>query len=68
VTVEANEETSADTVKRRERIRNDNSTDNAQAYGQPGPNPDLRSLGERLVGMWEVSDDVQGTVTYGRGI
>ena len=36
----------------------------AQAYGRPPePNPDLRSL-DRLVGTWELSGDVRGTVTY----
>ncbi len=36
----------------------------AYAYGRPPePNPDLRSL-DRLVGTWEVSGDVRGTVTY----
>ena len=41
----------------------DDDTD-AQAYGlPPEPNPDLRSL-DRLVGTWEVSGDVRGTVTY----
>ena len=35
-----------------------------QAYGRlPEPNPDLRSL-DRLVGTWEMSGDVRGTVTY----
>ena len=42
----------------------DNNTDDAQAYQQPPqPNPDLESL-DRLVGTWEMSGDVQGTVTY----
>jgi hypothetical protein len=41
----------------------DGNTD-AQAYGRPPvPNPDLRSL-DRLVGTWELSGDVRGTVTY----
>ncbi len=41
----------------------DDDTD-AQANGlPPEPNPDLRSL-DRLVGTWEVSGDVRGTVTY----
>jgi hypothetical protein len=41
----------------------DGNTD-AQAYGQPPePTPNLRSL-EGLVGTWEMSGDVRGTVTY----
>jgi hypothetical protein len=41
----------------------DDGTD-AQAYGQPPePYPDLWSL-DRLVGTWEASGDVRGTVTY----
>jgi hypothetical protein len=36
----------------------------AQAYGRPPePNPDFRSL-DRLVGTWELSGDLRGTVTY----
>jgi hypothetical protein len=36
----------------------------AQAYGRPPePNPDLSGL-DRLVGTWELSGDVRGTVTY----
>ena len=39
-------------------------TNNAQAHQQtPDPNPDLENL-ERLVGTWEMSGDVRGTVTY----
>ena len=39
--------------------------DNLNAGQQP-PEPahDLRSLGDRLVGQWEVSGDVRGTVSY----
>ncbi len=41
----------------------DEETD-ARAYGRsPEPNPDLVSL-DRLVGTWEMSGDVRGTVTY----
>lgn len=29
----------------------------------PTPNPDLKSL-ERLIGVWQLSGDTQGTVTY----
>ena len=40
-------------------------SDDAQACGRPPePNPDLRSLGSRLVGTWELSGDVRGTVAY----
>ncbi len=36
----------------------------AQTYEQRAePNPDLRSL-DRLVGTWEISGDVRGTVTF----
>jgi hypothetical protein len=42
-----------------------NTTNEAQGYGQETrePSPDLRRLG-RLVGTWELSGDVGGTVTY----
>ena len=44
-------------------MSDDDNTD-ALAYGRTAePNPDLRSL-ERLVGTWEMSGDVRGTVTY----
>ena len=37
----------------------------SQAHQQPPrPNPDLRNLGERLVGTWEVSGGAQGRVTF----
>jgi hypothetical protein len=40
-------------------------TNNAQANQQPTqPNPDLNNLGESLVGTWEMSGEVRGTVTY----
>jgi hypothetical protein len=46
-------------------MTNDERTnDDAQAHQTPQPNPDLENLGERLVGMWEMSGDVQGRVTY----
>jgi hypothetical protein len=36
----------------------------AQDYGRPlEPNPDLKNL-DRLVGMWEMSGEVQGRVTF----
>ena len=42
----------------------DDGNTGAQAYGQPPePTPNLRSL-EGLVGTWEMSGDVRGTVTY----
>jgi hypothetical protein len=42
-----------------------NTTNNAQAHQQPPqPNPDLKNLGERLVGTWEMSGGVQGKVTF----
>ena len=42
-----------------------NTTNEAQDYGQEThePSPALRHLG-RLVGIWELSGDVGGTVTY----
>ena len=43
----------------------DKNTDEALAHPQqPEPNPDLKSLGNRLVGTWEVSGEAEGTVTY----
>ncbi len=39
--------------------------DNAQAYQQPPePSPDLKGLGDRLVGTWEMSGGAQGKVTF----
>jgi hypothetical protein len=44
---------------------NNNTSDDAQSHRQPPePSPDLRSLGERLVGVWEVSGGAQGRVTF----
>jgi hypothetical protein len=38
---------------------------NAQAHRQPPqPSPDLKNLGERLVGTWEMSGEVGGRVTF----
>ena len=46
-------------------MADDNRTNNdAQAHQAPQPNPDLKNLGERLVGTWEMSAEVQGRVTY----
>ena len=40
-------------------------TNNAQANQQPPePSPDLKNLGERLVGTWEVSGGAQGRVSF----
>jgi hypothetical protein len=37
----------------------------AQAHQQPPePSPDLKNLGERLIGTWEMSGEVSGRVTY----
>jgi hypothetical protein len=38
---------------------------NAQAHQQTRePSPDLKRLGDRLVGTWEMSGEVQGRVTF----
>jgi hypothetical protein len=43
----------------------DDTTNNAQANQQPPePSSYLNNLGERLVGTWEMSGEVSGTVTY----
>jgi hypothetical protein len=43
----------------------DENTDEALAHPQqPEPNPDLESLGNRLVGTWEVSGGARGKVTF----
>ena len=39
-------------------------TNDARAYQQPEPPPDLKSLGDGLVGTWEIAGGAQGTVTY----
>lgn len=45
-------------------MADDDTTNEAQTYDQPPePNPDLKSL-DRLVGTWEISGDVQGTVAF----
>lgn len=41
----------------------DDDKGDARVYGQPEPNPDLRSL-DRLVGTWEISGDVRGRVAF----
>jgi hypothetical protein len=40
------------------------ANDDAQAHQTPQPSPDLKNLGHRLVGTWEMSGEVSGTVTY----
>ena len=38
--------------------------DTSARQHQSGPSPVLESLGNKLVGTWEMSGDVRGTVTY----
>lgn len=45
-------------------MADDGNANDARTHDRPGPNPDLVSLGNRLVGTWEMSGDVRGTVTY----
>jgi hypothetical protein len=46
-------------------MADENTTNDVQAYEQPPqPSLDLKSLGNRLVGTWEVSGGAQGRVTY----
>jgi hypothetical protein len=46
-------------------MADENTTNDVQAYAQPPqPSLDLKSLGNRLVGTWEVSGGAQGRVTY----
>jgi hypothetical protein len=42
----------------------DENTGEARAYQRPEPSPDLKSLGERLVGTWKVSGGAQGRVAF----
>ncbi len=42
----------------------DENTDEARVYQRPEPSPDLESLGERLLGSWEVSGGARGRVTF----
>jgi hypothetical protein len=43
----------------------EDDANNAQAHQQPPePSPDLKSLGNRLVGTWEISGGAQGRATY----
>jgi hypothetical protein len=44
----------------------ENDSDDAHVYQQPEPSPDLRSLGNRLVGTWDVSGGARGRATYER--
>jgi hypothetical protein len=46
-----------------EAVMAEDDTSNAQAYQQPEPTPDPRSL-DRLVGTWEISGGAQGRATY----
>jgi hypothetical protein len=46
-------------------VANDDTNNDAQAYQQPPePSPDLKRLGDRLVGTWEVTGGAQGRVTF----
>jgi hypothetical protein len=38
-------------------------TNRSAAYEAASPHPDLKSL-EKLVGMWNLSGDTQGQITY----
>jgi hypothetical protein len=41
-------------------MANDDRSNDAQAHQQPPePNPDLKNLGKRLAGTWEMSGEVQ---------
>jgi hypothetical protein len=58
------EETLTETNEGETVMETDNYIDDAQTYEQPpGPNADLERL-SRLVGIWERSGGVQGTVTH----
>jgi hypothetical protein len=46
-------------------MADENTTNEVQPYEQsPQPSPNLKNLGNRLVGAWEVSGDAQGRVTF----
>jgi hypothetical protein len=49
-----------------EAVMTENDSDDAHVYQQPEPSPDLRSLGNRLVGTWDVSGGARGRATYER--
>jgi hypothetical protein len=42
----------------------EDDANNARAYKQPELPSDLKSLGDRLVGTWEVSGGTQGKITF----
>jgi hypothetical protein len=44
-------------------MANDDTNDTQGQQQPPDPNPDLKNL-QRLVGTWEMSGDVRGTVDY----
>jgi hypothetical protein len=46
-------------------MADENTTNDVQPYEQPPePSPNLKNLGNRLVGAWEVSGDAQGRVSF----
>jgi hypothetical protein len=45
-------------------MANDNRTNDAQALQHPEPPPGLKSLGDSLVGTWEISGGAQRRATY----
>jgi hypothetical protein len=45
-------------------MANHNRTNDAQALQQPEPPPGFESLGDSLVGTWEISGGAQGRATY----
>jgi hypothetical protein len=46
-------------------MADENTTNEVQPNEQPPePSLDLKNLGNRLVGAWEVSGDTQGRVTF----
>jgi hypothetical protein len=46
-------------------MADNDTTNNAQAHQQPPqPSSELKSLGERLVGTWEMSGEVHGRVRF----
>jgi hypothetical protein len=46
-------------------MADENTSNDVQPYEQPPePSLDLKNLGNRLVGAWEVSGDAQGRVTF----
>jgi hypothetical protein len=46
-------------------MADDRANADAQAHDQPPqPSPDLKNLGDSLVGTWEMSGEVSGRVSY----